>query len=287
MTGSQPGPVLPDLAAGTGDDSDKLDLVATVVNGTDATDLQQWLAQGPVRLRIGSEDATDQIAAFSAHGPAQHSYALKPDLVAPGVEIGSTWPGRQYRDDSGTSMAAPRIANLGLADLTGAQLAATRTVTLTNVSSRAQLVNLTGQPTSGSDQHVEVVPSSADLAPGRSVTIRLTLHADRPSTSTDLIGWLRASVAGSPTLTVLYLLAVRPLDLHADPDPTAGTAWASCVSGAGVCRRHELRGGGPGRVAADESQHLGLCVGVVWDWYPGAVLSGGSDDVLERFHAGE
>jgi len=53
---------------------------------------------------------TDQIAGFSAHGPALDSYALKPDLVAPGVEIGSTWLDGGYRDDSGTSMAAPHVA---------------------------------------------------------------------------------------------------------------------------------------------------------------------------------
>lgn len=282
-TGNQPGPVLPDIAAGTGDDPDKLDIVATVVNGTDATDLQQWLAEGPVRVRIGSADATDQIAAFSAHGPAPYSYALKPDLVAPGVEIGSTWPGGQYRDDSGTSMAAPhvagaaalireahpdwsatevaaaltggsrplpgydgvtqgagrldvaasdqltvlpskRIANLGLADLTVPQVAAATTLTLTNVSSRPQPVNIDGQPAPGADQHVEVTPRSAYLAPGRSVTVRLAVHADHPSTGTDLTGWLRASVPGSPVLDVPYLLAIRPLQVHADPDPTAGGA---------------------------------------------------------------
>src|SRR6266550_3559095 len=108
-TGSQPGP-LPDFTAGTVDDPDKLDLVAAVVNGTDATDLQQWLADGPVRVQVGGTDATDQIASFSSQGPALGSYALKPDLVAPGVEIGSTWLDGQYADDSGTSMAAPHVA---------------------------------------------------------------------------------------------------------------------------------------------------------------------------------
>jgi len=108
--GFQPGPALADFTAGTADDPDKLNLVAAVVNGTDATDLPQWLADGPVRVQVGGTDATDQIASFSSQGPALGSYALKPDLVAPGVEIGSTWLDGQYADDSGTSMAAPHVA---------------------------------------------------------------------------------------------------------------------------------------------------------------------------------
>jgi subtilisin family serine protease len=274
-TGSQPGP-LPDFTAGTADDPDKLNLVAAVVNGTDATDLQQWLADGSVRVQVGGTDATDQIASFSSQGPALGSYALKPDLVAPGVEIGSTWLDGQYADDSGTSMAAPhvagaaalvrqahptwtaiqvaaaltggskllpgleatiqgagrldvaaanqlpvlpseRIANLGLADLGGSSLHATATVTLTNVTGTAQTVHLSA---SGTGAHVDVTPTSGRVAAGKRLSVHLTLSGARPTGGTDLTGWLRASVIGAPTLTVPYLLAVRPLELHAVPDPT-------------------------------------------------------------------
>ena len=276
--GFQPGPALPDFAAGTADDPDRLSLVAALVNGTDATDLQQWLADGPVHVQIAGTDATDQIASFSSQGPALGSYALKPDLVAPGVEIGSTWLDGHYADDSGTSMAAPhvagaaalirqahpgwtagqvgaaltggskllpgyeatiqgagrldvaaanqlpvlpseRIANLGLADLGGRSLQASSTVTLTNVSGKAQTVHLDAQA-ADSGVHVDVSPASAHLAAGKRLSVRLTLSGALPTGGADLTGWLRADVAGAPTLTVPYLLAVRPLELHAVPDPT-------------------------------------------------------------------
>ncbi|HEY7048313.1 MAG TPA: S8 family serine peptidase, partial [Jatrophihabitantaceae bacterium] len=272
--GTQPGP---DFAAGTPDDPDKLDIVATVINGTDATDLRQWLAQGAVHVQIGGTDATDQIADFSARGPAPYSYALKPDLVAPGVEIGSTWPGGGYADDSGTSMAAPhvagaaallreahpdwtatqvaaaltggaktlsgydaitqgagrldvaaadnatvlasqRVADLGLADLDHSTLTATGTVTFTNVSRKLQILRLSASGPA------RVSPPVAVLAPGQHVNARLTVTTSRPADGTDISGWIHASAVGGTTATVPYLLAARPLDIHADPDPTTSGA---------------------------------------------------------------
>lgn len=262
--GKQPGP---DFATGTPDDPDKLDVVATVINGTDGTDLRQWLAEGPVRLRLAGTDASDEIAAFSAHGPALNRYALKPDLVAPGVEIGSTWPGDQYQDDSGTSMAAPHVAGAaallreahpdwtaeqvadaltgGAKTLTGydavtqgagrldvaasdneavlpsprvADLglgrATATTVTFTNVTGQPQNVRFTVQGPA------RVTPAAARLDAGGQATVHLTITDTQ---GTDIGGWLRATVGGS-TVTVPYLLVRRPLDLHADPDPTPSGA---------------------------------------------------------------
>jgi subtilisin family serine protease len=262
--GKQPGP---DFATGTPDDPDKLDVVAAVINGTDGTDLRQWLAEGPVRLRLAGTDATDEIAAFSAHGPALHSYALKPDLVAPGVEIGSTWPGDQYQDDSGTSMAAPHVAGAAallreahpdwtaqqvaaaltggaktlrgydavtqgagrldvaaadnaavlpsprVADLGLGQATAT-TVTFSNVTGLPQNVKFTVQGPA------RVTPAAVRLDPGGRASVRLTITNTQGS---DISGWLRATT-GSSTVTVPYLLVRRPLDLHADPDPTPSGA---------------------------------------------------------------
>ena len=278
-TSTQPGPLLPDVATGVVDDPDKLGLIAVVIDGTDATDLQRWLSQGAVQLHVAGTDATDLVAAFSSEGPAPLSYDVKPDLVAPGVEIGSTWLDGTYRDDSGTSMAAPHVAgaaallrqahpswsadqvaaaltgaahplphyspdvsgagrldvaaadqlgvlpqprtvDLGLADTSGPTTSASRTVTLTNVTNSAQHLQLTIDPATGPALHAQVTPASVTIPPQGQATVTLSLHGTAPVTAVDASGWIQAAVSGGPSLTIPYLLAFRPMELHASPDPT-------------------------------------------------------------------
>ncbi|MFE3946531.1 S8 family serine peptidase [Streptomyces sp. NPDC059118] len=95
-------------------DSLRMDrLVVMGVDSTQYTELSSRLAAGKVSVTLRSTDTTDRIASFSSRGPAP-DFGLKPDLVAPGVEIRSTVPKSlygpgQYRM-SGTSMAAPHVA---------------------------------------------------------------------------------------------------------------------------------------------------------------------------------
>lgn len=61
-------------------------------------------------ITVGAYDsATDQLAAFSGRGNTWGTNQLKPDLVAPGVEITSCAPGGGYTERTGTSMATPFV----------------------------------------------------------------------------------------------------------------------------------------------------------------------------------
>ena len=61
-------------------------------------------------ITVGAVDDFGQWAGFSSRGPALGSFALKPDLMAPGVGITSTSPGGGTATYQGTSMAAPHVA---------------------------------------------------------------------------------------------------------------------------------------------------------------------------------
>ncbi|MFG1920687.1 S8 family serine peptidase [Cryptosporangium sp. NPDC048952] len=61
---------------------------------------------------VGAVDDKKVIARFSSRGPVPGDAESKPDLVAPGVDVLSAWPGGGYSRLSGTSMATPQVAGV-------------------------------------------------------------------------------------------------------------------------------------------------------------------------------
>jgi subtilisin family serine protease len=65
-------------------------------------------------MTVGAIDSSGQLANFSSLGPVKvdGSNRVKPDLVAPGVDVLSSFPGNTYQSESGTSMAGPHVVGV-------------------------------------------------------------------------------------------------------------------------------------------------------------------------------
>ncbi|NLI13368.1 MAG: S8 family peptidase [Peptococcaceae bacterium] len=78
-------------------------IVAAAGNSGPRDNTISYPAKYPEVAAVAASSQFDQIAFFSSRG-------AEVDLVAPGVNIYSTYRGRSYRKLSGTSMAAPHVA---------------------------------------------------------------------------------------------------------------------------------------------------------------------------------
>jgi subtilisin family serine protease len=63
---------------------------------------------------VGAVDSWGKLAEFSSRGPVvvDGSNRVKPDIVAPGVEVLSSFPGDTYAFLDGTSMAGPHVVGV-------------------------------------------------------------------------------------------------------------------------------------------------------------------------------
>jgi subtilisin family serine protease len=60
-------------------------------------------------ITVGASDGSDVVASFSSRGPNMKNIAIKPDVLAPGVSIMSSYLNGRYAVLSGTSMATPHV----------------------------------------------------------------------------------------------------------------------------------------------------------------------------------
>ncbi len=65
----------------------------------------------PEAITVGATDDLDQVVSFSSRGPSPWG-EIKPEIVAPGIQIRSSLPGGRYDLHNGTSMAAPHVTGL-------------------------------------------------------------------------------------------------------------------------------------------------------------------------------
>ncbi len=63
-------------------------------------------------ITVGASDKNDKRAPFSSIGPNNGVFSIKPDLLAPGVDIYSTFLENSFIRKNGTSMAAPHVAGV-------------------------------------------------------------------------------------------------------------------------------------------------------------------------------
>jgi hypothetical protein len=85
-------------------------------------------------ITVGAVDSVQSLAYFSSKGPVSRTYEIKPDVVAPGVNIRSLFPGNGYQIESGTSMASPMIAGV-------AALLRSKDPSLTPAQIKSKIVN--------------------------------------------------------------------------------------------------------------------------------------------------
>ncbi|MFD0958656.1 S8 family peptidase [Paenibacillus chungangensis] len=105
------------------------DVVLIAASGNDNTERPGYPAAYPEVFAVAATTSTKQKASFSNFG----NYI---DVAAPGDQIASTYPGKQYAALSGTSMASPHVAALaGLIRSLNPQLTNTEVMEIMRASS--------------------------------------------------------------------------------------------------------------------------------------------------------
>ena len=88
----------------------ELNLPAVTISKKDGEEIRSMLSRRESKtVAFKYRNEQDQLADFSSRGPVTVTWDIKPDLLAPGVDIDSTVPSG-YMSLAGTSMSAPHVA---------------------------------------------------------------------------------------------------------------------------------------------------------------------------------
>jgi len=155
QTRSCPNGVVVNMSLGGGKQQSVNDAVAAAVKaglffavaaGNDGVDFANSSpASEPLAFAVGASDSTDKLASFSNYGKTLA-------VIAPGVDILSTWNDGKTNTISGTSMATPHVVGLAayLAGVNGAQTPASMKALIQKLATTEQvslgLAALSGTP---------------------------------------------------------------------------------------------------------------------------------------------
>ena len=211
-------------------------------------------------MSVGAVDpATLAIADFSSRGPSDCSGAIKPEIVAPGISIYSSYKDGTYKTMSGTSMAAPFISglvalmrqynpNATVEEIKNAFIQSARDLGpigednayghgLVDASKLLQYLPAPTAPQVLVDSHQVNAGGDSFADPGEAVDVTLTLNESTNSIS-NVDVWLTTD---SPMLLIIadtvrfsfdsdFAVSPRPFLLYVAPDAVSGSEIAVNVN---------------------------------------------------------
>ncbi|MBN2491450.1 MAG: S8 family serine peptidase [Planctomycetes bacterium] len=157
---------------------------------------------------IGAVNPDGQtVASFSAVGPSPcDNRTIKPEVVAPGVQVESSLPGGLYSKQDGTSMATPHVAGaIALLRQVNPDISATRVKEI--LMETATDLGLTGEDNSSGHGLIDLEAALSKVRSERG-TVQVSLVTTTPTVKRPGLVWLHLSATNFTTQaqTVIFQL---------------------------------------------------------------------------------